>query len=385
MVVTDTAVIRPSQPSTPPPSTPQAAGIRALEDHLRLVDDLVQARLASVTTMWEEATHDREARRAAGVPSIDLAATIDAMVRSGGKRIRPTLALLGHRIGGGRGLPTDLVTLGAALELLHTFALVQDDVMDHSSTRRGRPTAHVQLADLHRERHGAGDSTRWGHSMAILAGDLAQAEAQDLMARVSPVVRRHWRLMVVELLHGQTRDLTGAAWRESDPERALTTARLKSGAYTIQRPLELGALVAGAGAATLDPLSEYGEHLGIAFALRDDVLGVWGDPTLTGKPAGDDLMEGKPTLIMALATQRLGDLPLLKRVGTATLTPSDVQQLQHLLVECGIRDEIENRIARHLSRGLSALDRLPRTDDDTDTDPVEALTTLAGRVAHRDC
>lgn len=355
----------------------------AVDEHVRRVDRMVQERIAAVGALWGDLARDA-AGRSADVPEIDLARHLNDLVSAGGKRIRPVLALLGHRAAGGRGSTSELVTVGAALELLHTFALAQDDVMDDSSIRRGRPTVHVELARLHRERHGAGDSRRYGQSLAILAGDLAHAEAQDLMAMLPPAVRRHWRLMVVELVQGQTRDLTGAAWREVDPERALTTARLKSGAYTIQRPLELGALMAEADAATLGPLSEYGEQLGTAFALRDDVLGVWGDPVRTGKPAGDDLVEGKPTLIMALATQRLGELPVLARVGTPALTATDVQQLQQLLAESGIRDELEERISTHLARALAALQRVPAVADDSGLGPIDALTALAYRIARRD-
>ena len=395
MLIDDRAVARPS-PSSTVISMVGTWPWPAIDEHLRGVERLVQQRLAAVATLCGDAAPEQagpggESERSARAPRIDLARCLDDLVTAGGKRIRPVLALLGHRAVGGRGTPSELITVGAALELLHTFALAQDDVMDGSATRRGRPTVHVELARLHRERNGAGDSSRYGQSLAILAGDLAHAEAQDLMAESSLAVRRHWRTMVIELVHGQTLDLTGAAWREADPERALTIARLKSGAYTIQRPLELGALVAGADTAALGPLSEYGEQLGIAFALRDDVLGVWGDPVRTGKPAGDDLAEGKPTLIMALAAQRLGDLPVLTRVGTPALTRADVRHLQQVLADCGIREELEERISAHLARALTALERVPAAAGDTGPDPVEAgldpidaLTAVAHQIARRD-
>lgn len=360
-----------------------------LGDHLDAVDALVHRRLAGLQEQWHRAVSGH-AGLAATAPATNLPQRLGDLVAAGGKRLRPALAFLGHRVVGGAA-HGEVTTIGAALELLHTFALAQDDVMDRSRTRRGQPTLHASVTELHREHGGRGDSARYGESLAVLAGDLAHAEAQDLVAGTRPAVRRHWHTMVVELVHGQALDLTGAAWRDADPVRALLVARLKSGAYTIQRPLELGALAGGVDAARLFHLSRFGRELGLAFALRDDVLGVWGDPARTGKPAGEDLVEGKPTLILALAGRRLGDLPELARAGTTELGADDVRRLQQILVDCGIRDEVEARIHGHLANALAALGRLPRDvavqrtgDAVSGTDPFAALTALARDVAERD-
>lgn len=371
------------------PTDPSGWPWSELVSHLREVDRVIHRRLADLQQSWERIVppHDSAA------PAINLARHVAELVAAGGKRFRPALAFLGHRAVGGAAGGDDaaqLATIGAALELLHTFALSQDDVMDRSAMRRGRPTLHAAVAADHRDHGGRGDPVRYGDSIAVLAGDLAHAEAQDLIAAAAPAVRRHWHAMVVELVHGQGLDLAGAAWRCTDPERALLVARLKSGAYTIQRPLELGALASGADGARLAALSEFGHELGLAFALRDDVLGVWGDPSRTGKPAGDDLVEGKPTLILALAARRLGDAALLARVGSPDLTAADVASLQQVLLDCGIRDEIEARIRRHLAQALAALSRLPHDTPDrgrqtpSSLDPIAALASIARDVAERD-
>jgi geranylgeranyl diphosphate synthase type I len=195
--------------------------------------------------------------------------------------------------------------------------------------------------------------------------------------------------MIVELINGQVRDLAGAAGRHRDPRQALLVAQLKSGAYTIQRPLELGAAAAGADPAVLGVLSEYGHEVGSAFALRDDLLGVWGDPRVTGKPSGDDLVAGKPTVIIALAEQRLprSGRALLGRIGTAELSADDVGVLQQLIEQCGVRADVETMIDQHVDRALTVLHRLdstidPRPGDDHNT--ISLMTRLAHHVGWRD-
>ena len=239
----------------------------------------------------------------------DLPEMLDELTRSGGKRIRPVHGVsgLGRAPAAGPADRTaDVVRVGAALELLHLFALVHDDVMDESDSRRGRPTVHIRAAQLHRHSAGRGSARRFGESIAILLGDLAHAEADHLVADLPPAMRRIWRLLVVELVYGQRRDLTGSAAGRRDLANAREVARLKSGGvHRASGRSSSGRPRPGRRRSWSAALTHYGREVGEAFALRDDLLGVWGDPRRTGKPAGDDLVSGKPTVILSLAEERL--------------------------------------------------------------------------------
>jgi geranylgeranyl diphosphate synthase type I len=231
-----------------------------------------------------------------------LARTTRDLVLTGGKRLRPTFAYWGWRAVSDGPIEPVLPAL-AALELMHTFALVHDDVMDESATRRGRPTAHRIFA----RQHGA----RFGESAAILIGDLCLVWADQLIARAPMptatvfAARARYDRMRVEAIAGQYLDVLG----ESDPgqwsvDRALLVARLKTASYTVQRPLQFGLALAGSASPVVDEAFErFGALVGEAFQLRDDLLGVFGDPAVTGKPAGDDLRSGKPTTLLLLARQ----------------------------------------------------------------------------------
>jgi geranylgeranyl diphosphate synthase type I len=305
-------------------------------------------------------------------------------VRSGGKRIRPVMAHLGWLSASGqaRGVGhADVVRVSAALDLLHAFALVHDDVMDESTSRRGVATAHLHAADLHRRTSGQGRPERFGDNIAILLGDLAHAEADALVAGLPAELRRIWRLLVIELVYGQRRDLTGSAAGRHDLAHAREVARLKSGAYTVERPLQLGAAAARAPEVVSAALATYGREVGEAFALRDDLLGVWGDPARTGKPAGDDLISAKPTVILALAHERATGpaRQLLGRVGTPALTCDDIARLQESLRDWGVVGEVEERIDRHVADALAALD-----SSALDPDGVRELTVMAHKIAWRD-
>jgi geranylgeranyl diphosphate synthase type I len=239
-------------------------------------------------------------------------------VLAGGKRLRPTFAYWGWRGLAGPDAPvTPLLPALAALEVLHAFALIHDDVMDESETRRGRPTAHRTLAARHAAAGHRGDSARFGRSAAVLAGDLCLIWADRLLAAATlpPAVllaaRRRYDEMRVEAVAGQYLDVLG----EADPggwsvTRAMRVARYKTASYTVLRPLQFGAALAGAAPdrqAAADAVYErYGVAVGEAFQLRDDLLGVYGDPALTGKPVADDLRSGKPTTLLMIARQRAG-------------------------------------------------------------------------------
>jgi geranylgeranyl diphosphate synthase type I len=306
------------------------------------------------------------------------------MVHSGGKRFRPRMAHWGWVAGGGtsdlRGY-ADLVRVGAALELLHVFALIHDDVMDASETRRGQPSVHANARCQHVRLNGFGDAQRYGENIAILAGDLAHSEAGLLVAGLPRPMQELWRTLAIELMMGQGRDLVGAANGRRDLEHAREVARAKSGAYTVWRPLQLGAAAAGAGAQTLAALERYGVAVGEAFALRDDILGVIGDPVATGKPVGDDLRAGKPTVLLALATQRFSPRwrRALQRAGSGgRVSSSDIAALQAELVRSDVIGDVEAMISDAVATAFVALD-----DPAIDRSAAVGLEDLARRVAWR--
>jgi geranylgeranyl diphosphate synthase type I len=314
----------------------------------------------------------------------DLPELLRGLVRTGGKRIRPSMCLWGWVAAGGeredRGA-AEVLQVATALELLHIFALIHDDVMDESASRRGQPSVHTLAAQLHLHSGSRGSAARFGDSIAVLVGDLAHAEADHLVSSLPAEMRALWRVLVVELVRGQSRDLTGSAAGRRDLAHARQVAQAKSGCYTVWRPLQLGATAAGADRATVEVLAGYGAEVGEAFALRDDLLGVWGDPTRTGKPAGDDLLSGKPTVILSLAHELLQGpaRAVLARVGTPALSPADVAFLQDALRAGGVVDAVESRVSAHVHAAVAALDV-----DGLDPQGVAGLTEMAHRIAWRD-
>jgi geranylgeranyl diphosphate synthase, type I len=234
----------------------------------------------------------------------DLARPIDEIARlvlAGGKRLRPAFCHWGY-VGAGGGDDDQIdIDAGSALELMHAFALFHDDVMDDAATRRGQPTTHALSAAEHAAAGWAGESRRFGDGVAILVGDLAFVYADQLMEAAPVEAVRLWNELRIELNIGQYLDIVGSVQRERRIEKAERICRYKSGKYTIERPLHLGALLADPSRAgeLLPQLSAYGLPLGDAFQMRDDVMGAFGDATATGKPVGGDLIEGKPTPLMA--------------------------------------------------------------------------------------
>ncbi len=355
-----------------------------VDDHLEMVDAVLAGVVAGLETLWRELPDDgHEPVDILG--ELDLPQFLGRLVNSGGKRLRPVMSFLGWWSAGGRARAVghgDVVLLGAALELLHLFALVHDDVMDESASRRGRPTVHVQAAGLHRDHAGTGDPQRFGESIAILVGDLAHAEAAHLVAGLPAPTRRIWRILVAELVAGQRRDLVGSAAGRRDLAFARGVARMKSGRYTVERPIELGAAAAAASPAAAAALAGYGRAVGEAFALRDDLLGIWGDPERTGKPAGDDLISGKPTVILALAQQRLRSpaaRAALGRVGLPEFSASDLAALQSQLEADGVVAAVEAMISGHVETALAAV-----SGATLDPHGVTELSAMAHRIAWRD-
>jgi geranylgeranyl diphosphate synthase type I len=367
---------------------------RANERYLRRVDERLADVVANLTQTWRyDLMGDDDPGSDWDAPidilqDRDLPEMLRVLTVTGGKRIRPSMCFWGWVAAGGRsrdgaaGPSADqVVQVGAALELLHIFALIHDDVMDESASRRGQPSVHTLAAQLHLHSSARGDARRFGESIAVLVGDLAHAEADHMVTDLPPAMRRLWRLLVIELVQGQSRDITGTAAGRRDLAHARQVARMKSGAYTVQRPLQLGAAAAGATEPMVRAISRYGREVGEAFALRDDLLGVWGDPQRTGKPAGDDLLSGKPTVILSLADERLqgSNRPLLARVGTPELSPADVVHLQDALQAAGVVEAVESRISRHVHAAIAELDHPGLSPDG-----VAGLTAMAYKIAWRD-
>jgi geranylgeranyl diphosphate synthase type I len=303
------------------------------------------------------------------------------LVLAGGKRLRPAFCHWAY-VGAG-GAPTDaaVVDAGAALELLHTFALVHDDVMDGSDLRRGLPAIHAGAITRHVARDWRGEARRYGEGTAILVGDLAFVYADMLFREPDPSARALFDELRVELCVGQYLDLVGTASGSRDREQAARIERYKSGKYTVERPLHLGAALAGRLDDLRESLSAVGLPLGAAFQLRDDLLGAFGDVAVTGKPVGDDLREGKLTPLVAVATERADGAgrALLARVGHHDLTSDEVVALQALLVDTGARDEIERAIEAFVDEALAALRAAPLSGEARD-----ALEELGTYVAWRD-
>jgi geranylgeranyl diphosphate synthase, type I len=322
---------------------------------------------------------EMEVQRAALAPVGDeLGPLVDAVVRliAGGKRLRAGFLYWGYRAAGGPDSDA-LIRLAAAMEFFQAAALLHDDVMDGSDTRRGMPAAHRSFAALHADSGWAGDSARFGESAAILAGDLCLQWSDEMYATSGlPAAeldrgRRTFDTMRTQLMGGQYLDLLESArgWDALDTSSRIQSARnvirYKSAKYTIEHPLLIGATVGGAGAADLAHLSAYGLALGEAFQLRDDVLGVFGNPSATGKPAGDDLREGKRTVLVALALgQAEADQMALfeKFFGQPDLNADGVAQLRSVIVETGAVDQVELMIGELAAQSRSALAKAPALD-----------------------
>lgn len=352
---------------TPTVGTPAA-------DTLARVEERVERALSELTALW-----DGMAGRGADVLGQRDLPWLIRQAAGGGKRIRPEMAHWGWVAAGAPETSrAQVVDLGAAFELLHLFALVHDDVMDRSELRRGHPTSHVIAREAHREASALGDPVVFGDSIAVLVGDLVHSEATLLVGELPADVRRAWRQMMVELVLGQRRDLTGAALGRRDQEHALEVARMKSGSYTVAGPLRMGAMLGGASEDLLDALGRYAHHAGEAFGLRDDVLGMWGDPERTGKSDHDDLDAGKATVLLALAHDRLSadGQDLLARAGT--LSEPEELRLRDEMAGCGVREAVEDLITDEVSQACAALDASLVTPE-----AVTGLTDLAHRLAWR--
>jgi len=300
----------------------------------------------------------------------DLAQPIDEIARlvlAGGKRLRPAFCHWGFVGAGGNPDDQRVIDAGAAFELMHAFALFHDDVMDGSATRRGEPTTHVVMSQLHEKHSWVGESRRFGEGAAILVGDLAFVYADQLLLGAPQPVWSIWNELRVELNFGQYLDMLGSANSERRLVKAERICRYKSGKYTIERPLHLGAVLAAPEKAEqlLPALSAYGLPLGDAFQMRDDVMGAFGETSVTGKPVGDDLREGKPTPLMAMATARAdaAQLGVLQLVGNTVLNDAQVADVQAVIRETGALDQLEQLITSLTDEAIVAIGKAPLSQE----------------------
>ncbi|MEU8622557.1 polyprenyl synthetase family protein [Streptomyces sp. NPDC048623] len=292
--------------------------------------------------------------------------SLRAFLAAGGKRLRPGLCVVGWHAAGKKAVPASVVRVAASLEMFHSFALIHDDVMDASETRRGRSTVHRAAAMLHQDGRDQAAADRLGSGLAILVGNLAHAWAMELvhtaglrphqLAEVLPLTD----VMRTEIMHGQYLDMIAAGRPTEDAERALRIACYKTARYSIEWPLRIGAALAGAEPGLHDTLAEFARPVGEAYQLRDDLLGVFGTPARTGKSDLDDLRDGKHTVLVSIALQRAGQAQqrlLHDLLGTPDLDESSAAWIRDVLVSTGARDTVEELITARLEQALHVVDR----------------------------
>ena len=361
-------------------------------------------RTAVSTTIADFCTQQAEVLSPMGAELESLRTMAEELLQ-GGKRLRPAFCVWGYVAAaglppvedagsdGGTGRLASLLRAAASLDLLHTSALVHDDVMDGSDLRRGRPAAHRQFEAQHVAADRLGDAAAFGRAGAILLGDLLVMWSVQLLQRcglpaatldrATPLAE----LMRTEVTCGQFLDIIAQAqplhddsrWALAEAERVV---EYKSARYTVQRPCQLGAALGGGSDRLQGELAAYGSPLGRAFQFRDDVLGVFGDSDVTGKPAGDDLREGKRTVLVAHAYAHAGAAGrnlLAQRLGDADLDAGGVADLQQVIVESGARDAVEAMIERAYQRAMAALTEAEMTDEGR-----RGLASLAAAAVRRD-
>ncbi|HXU46635.1 MAG TPA: polyprenyl synthetase family protein [Thermoanaerobaculia bacterium] len=317
---------------------------------------------------------------------LELIDGVGHLAALGGKRLRPAFVWFTYRAAGGA-QPAEALPLALATELLHTYLLIHDDLMDHADVRRGAPSAHVRFRDAHRLRGLAGDAGDFGASVGILLGDLAQTWAVELASTLAIEGGRRRELlacfsaMCEEVISGQYSELLVAARRDRAAlvreEELLHVLRMKSGRYTAERPIQLGAILAGAPPRLTAALCRYGQAVGEAFQLQDDLLGTFGDPAATGKPVEADLKEGKLTFLVFHALRAASPADRAKiaaALGDHDLDAERAQVVQGLFERTGARARVEAMIEERLAEAHDAIDGL-------DLAP-EGRTFFAGLLDH---
>lgn len=311
---------------------------------------------------------------------------------TGGKRLRALMCYWGWRGAGGAAADPAIITAGCALELFQAAALIHDDIIDRSDTRRGGPSVHRRFIQLHDGKGWALDAERFGHAAAILTGDLCLSFSEEAFTEIGPRAasgsdaRRIFNLMRAEVMAGQYLDILEEVAgpvrdRSGAVERAQAIIRYKSAKYSAEHPLALGGALAGASPALLKGYSDFSLPLGEAFQLRDDVLGVFGDPATTGKPAGDDLREGKRTVLVGFALNQAAPHEsdyLDRMLGRQDLGESEVSEIRRIIVDCGALSATESLIDDFSEKAFKALENLPLEER-----PLTALRHLAEAAVSR--
>ncbi|QBI53825.1 polyprenyl synthetase family protein [Streptomonospora litoralis] len=318
-----------------------------------------------------------------GSELVPVADALEAML-AGGKRLRPAFCYWGWRGAGGADV-AGIHAAAASLEFLQACALIHDDVIDNSDTRRGLPATHKRLESLHAASGWTGSAEAFGRGAAILIGDLCLAWSEDLYqaSGLGPEALQTGRVpfdaMRTEVMAGQYLDMLEQVREDGGVEATLRVMHYKAAKYTVQRPLHLGAALAGRYDDLAPVYTDYGLPLGVAFQLRDDILGVFGDPEQTGKPAGDDLREGKRTLIVAETLERTGSADraeFLRHLGDPLLSAETVEWMRGAAEDCGALAACERRIDDYVAQATAALEtgRIDATARSALADLVVAAT-----------
>ncbi|MFI1200204.1 polyprenyl synthetase family protein [Streptomyces sp. NPDC020883] len=292
------------------------------------------------------------------------ARTLEEFLSAGGKRLRPVLCALGWQAATGTPPPKPVVRVAASLEMFHAFRLIHDDIIDDRAARRGAPTVHRTLATRHTAHHPEPLAERLGSSCALLIGSLALTWSDEILhtagltssqlLAVLPVLD----VMHTEVIYGEYLDVTATGHPTVDLDRALAIVRYKTAKYTCERPLHIGAVLGGARPSLLRELTGYAQPLGEAFQLRDDLLGVFGDPKATGRSRLEDLRAGKHTMLLTLALRDASPAhaAVLRRlIGNPHLTEADATQIRNILTVTGARAHVEGMIHERRERVLRQL------------------------------
>lgn len=325
-------------------------------------------------------------------PDVEDLLDVTSALLGGGKRLRASFLTWGYCAVAGideHATPEDVIRMASAMEFFQAAALIHDDVMDGSETRRGAPAAHVELAARHRKREWDGSAETFGLAGAVLAGNLCLTASDELMARAElpdlRAAREVFAVMRTQLMAGQFLDVVESVrpWASLPAserlERADRVIRYKSAKYSVEQPLLIGAHAAQADSEQIGPLAAFGLDVGRAFQLRDDLLGVFGDPSVTGKPAGDDLREGKRTVLIAATLERVDRQDADRLMdGLGTDDPDVVVGLQQIIAQSGAVDWVEQHISELTDGALFALNEARLSPDGHD-----ALVRLAEQATQR--
>lgn len=371
---------KPHASTNPPPDAARADRAEAEKRYIELVDEAITDFLTRQRLVMLEISPE-------AMPLVDHIETLC----SGGKRMRALLAYWGWRAAGGSARAPEVVLAGAAIELFQSAALIHDDIIDHSDTRRGRPSVHRAFEAMHRDEGWSLNGEEFGVMGGIVAGDLCLSFSEAVFASIGSQqastgrARRIFDIMRTEVMAGQYLDGLSEVMGTEDPEeaihRASTVIRYKSAKYSCEHPLTLGAALAGAEETLLKGLSDFGLPLGEAFQLRDDVLGVFGEPEVTGKPAGDDLREGKRTVLIALAERTATEEQaafLESHLGHPDMDEKTVEAMVDIIRDTGALAEAESIIRTTERQVQAALRKI-----DTEPSIIGALEDVASRALHR--